>query len=29
MRLRHATLAPKVRFAATDGEEPEVEVALV
>jgi hypothetical protein len=29
MKLRHATVAAKVRFAATVGEEPEVEVALV
>ena len=29
MTPRHATSAPKVRFAATLGEEPEVEVVLV
>ena len=29
MTPRHATSAPKVRFAATMGEEPEVEVVLV
>jgi hypothetical protein len=29
MTLRHATTAPKVRFAATVGEEPEAEAALV
>ncbi len=29
MMLRHATTAPKVRFAATVGEEPEVEVVLI
>jgi hypothetical protein len=29
MKPRHATVAPKVRFSATVGEEPEVEVALV
>ena len=29
MMPRHATTVPKVRFAATVGEEPEVEVALV
>jgi hypothetical protein len=29
MTPRHATTAPKVRFAATVGEEPELEVALV
>jgi GNAT superfamily N-acetyltransferase len=29
MKPRHATVAAKVRFAATVGEEPEVEVALV
>jgi hypothetical protein len=29
MMPRHATMAPKVRFSATLGEEPEVEVVLV
>jgi hypothetical protein len=29
MTRRHATTAPKVRFSATVGEEPEGEVALV
>ncbi len=29
MTSRHATTAPKVRFAAMVGEEPDVEVALV
>jgi hypothetical protein len=29
MTPRYATTAPKVRFCATVGEEPEMEVALV
>ena len=29
MMPRHATMVPKVRFAVTLDEEPEVEVALV
>ena len=29
MTLRHATTAPRVRFAATLGEEAEIEVELV
>ena len=29
MTLRHATTAPKVCFAATVGEEPEIELLLV
>jgi hypothetical protein len=28
MKPRHATTAPKVRFSATLGEEPEIELAL-
>ncbi len=28
MMPRHATMAPKVRFSATLGREPEVELAL-
>jgi hypothetical protein len=29
MTLRYATTAPKVRFSATLGEEPEIELLLV